>query len=136
MDRMQSVLEARKVSEALDMPWQLPRHATIVNWIVTDDRVAVSLEIFEVKETNREDKFTKKGIRLLNWTKNLSARNGWDYSIMTVWDEDFEPYSELKIGKIESPAEYIARREWEGMQYRVGTSHSPMDSASRVTEGY
>jgi hypothetical protein len=127
---------ARKVSEALGSAWNLPHHATINEVIIEAEKVTVNLTVFEVEETVREDRFKRKGMRLLEWTSSPDSLFGWKYQTITLWDESFVPYAEHKVGRIESVKEYMDRRKWEGEVYRPGSERSPMDSAYRVTLGH
>ena len=136
MDRRESLKVAREVTEALGLPFVLPAHATIVSYTISDEKVAVTLEIYKVAETKRELRFLKKGLRLMHWSPSEYAVFGWKYQSMTVWDDDFTPYTELLVGKVETPAEYHERRRWEADCYRVGSHRTPLDNAARVTEGY
>lgn len=136
MDRRESLLAAREVTQALGTAWVLPHHATITKLEITDESVTVVLDIYEVRETVRETRFIKHGVRLLNWTSSSDSYFGWKYTTMTAWDDDFKPFTEHKVGRIETPAEYMERRRWEGEVYRPGSDRSPMDSAYRVTLGH
>jgi hypothetical protein len=112
---------------------------------ITDESVLVVIETYRTHETAREIRYIAKGWRIMTWTRRASddidfdptcSLLDWTYDEMTSWEEDFTPFTEVKFGKSESLAEYTARRDWEGMQYRCGTRSDPMDSASRAAEGY
>jgi hypothetical protein len=138
MDRRESLLAARGVSKALGMPFVLPRYATIESVTIEDEKVGVVLTIFEVTETKRELRFRKRGTRLMHWTLDCTGEyeSGWKYDSLTFWHDDFTPYTELVLGRVETPKEYYERRVWEGNVYRPGSDKTPLDSAARVTEGY
>ena len=135
MDRRESILAAKQVSTALGMPWLLPANAFVKTFNITSNTVSVTLDVFKVEETTRESRFVGRGTRMLVWELDDTFANGWKYTCMTLWDDNFEPVAVNKIGRIESPAEYHARRDWEAMQYRVGNDKSPMDNAARTAEG-
>jgi hypothetical protein len=110
--------------------------------------VTVLTEFLDTHETAREVRYVRRGRRLQSWSERYDFTSDnelkagerfvglWKYREIVMWDDTFSPYTEHKIGRIETPEEYRARRRWEGDQYRVGSSRSPMDSAARVTEGF
>jgi hypothetical protein len=144
-------VQVREIASALGLPFELRANNTLVKYTISDETVTVLVTFVVTNETNREVRYMRRGNRLMQWKlttdgtgvgsklvfpdgKPVIAR--WKYTEVVLWDDAFEPYIENKIGRSETPAEYHARRRWEGEQYRVGSSRSPMDSASRVTEGY
>jgi hypothetical protein len=157
MDRRESLSALAEFTRETGIRIALPPHATVLNvniesWVAaTANKLSVTLDVYEVTETVRELRFVRHGKRMMIWTDvsdEVHADPTAEYDVkgvtgrfykcmsMTLWDDDFVPFIEHRVGKIETPAEYAARRRWEGEQYRVGTSRNPMDSASRVTEGY
>jgi hypothetical protein len=156
MDRSASLQVLKQFTSDTGLPITLPAHATVLNvntsdWLAgTSERFSVTLDVYEVAETVRELRFVKHGTRMMIWTEiydftdhtnapDVYARDGsmraYKCTSMTLWDDDFVPFTEHRVGRIETPAEYAARRKWEGEQYRVGSDKSPMDSAYRVTLG-
>lgn len=137
--------QVREIASALRLPFELRANNTLVNYTVSPQSVTVLVEFLVTNETAREVRFVRRGRRLMVWKarydfvnpvpSDATAIGSWEYREIVMWDDTFKPYVEHKIGRIESPAEYRARRAWEGDQYRVGSSRSPMDSAYRVTLG-
>lgn len=135
----------REIRDALGLPWELRANTTLVKYnIEPHTKISVLTEFLVTTETNREVRFTRRGKRLAVWEARWDFTEPrepgelfmWKYSEVVMWDDTFEPYTEHKIGRIETPEEYRARRIWEGEQYRVGSAKSPMDSAYRVTLGH
>lgn len=137
------------ITDALGLPFVLRPTDEILTYGITDDTVSVTLKIYSVRETAREIRYEKSGLRMMVWKLcydpadempgyRLTPDECWWFRSFTVWDdpEDFTPFTERRFGHSLTPDEYTERREWEGMQYRVGTAKTPMDSAGRVTEGY
>jgi hypothetical protein len=149
MDRRESLAALAEFSSATGIPMALPSSATVLNVNFTDWHegnspiVSVTLQVLEVKETVRETRYLRRGVKMMIWTCVTGEVNAydahydvisgwgdyWTFQSIVSWESDFTPYTEHKIGRIETPAEYAERRRWEGMQYRVGTSRSPMDNA-------
>lgn len=125
--------DLREISRAVNYQFRLSAHQELISYTITDDTVMVALIVHKWREGVSRDYLTHRGTRIMSWerdeTGNLSLT-----SSMTMWDEDFVPYSDHKIGRVETPAEYHARRDWEGMQHRVGTHKSPMDNAERSAD--
>jgi hypothetical protein len=133
----------------LGLPFVLRPTDEILTHSITDDTVTVTLKIYSVRETAREIRYEKSGLRMMVWKLafdpetetmpgyRLTPDECWWFKSMTVWDdpEDFTPWTEHRLGHVLTPEEYTERREWEGMQYRVGTAKTPMDSAGRVVDG-
>ena len=141
--------QVREIADALGLPFVLRANHTLRKYTVSPNVVTAVVDFITTTETAREVRYTRRGTRLMVWQatpdgkigrSDIVAESGdwmqWEYSDIVVWDDTFKPYTEIKFGRIETPAEYYARRRWEGDQYRVGSNHSPMDSAQRVAEGY
>ncbi len=136
----------RSIQRALNLPWELRANQTLLMYDIRPEAVTVLVEFLDVNETARETRYMRRGRRLSQWEARydftVERPEGeqwvglWKYTEVVMWDDTFKPYIEHKLGKIETPAEYYARRRWEGDQYRVGSHKSPMDSAQRVSEGY
>jgi hypothetical protein len=95
-----------------------------------DDAVQMMIDTYEVKVMVREDRYERKGVRLL---LIMSGPSGWYiHSDDTIWDDDFEPFVYEKIGRRLTAEEFQERREWEKMCYRPGTPKTPLDSYDRV----
>lgn len=128
--RMSDMHKYRLIADAIGRPF-IPRQGqTLVDFKITESRVVVRLEVLSFTESVRDIRFTKKATKLMTWTSSGS------YEEFVIEDDTFEPYTERRFGSVTSPAEYHEKREWEGMQYRVGSDASPMDSAYRSTLGY
>jgi hypothetical protein len=139
--------QVREIASVLDLPFELRANNTLISSNISDNAVTALIEFLVTNETAREVRYMRRGRRLMSWTRvvgdDLYADFGarqivdgrWEYREIVMWDDTFKPYVENKIGRIETPAEYHARRRWEGEQYRVGSNRSPMDSAHRVTLG-
>lgn len=142
-------VKVREIASALGLPFELRANNTLVKSNISPDAVTVLVEFLVTNETTREVRFMRRGRRLMVWEASPDGKVGrsglvaddgdwmqWKYSEIVMWDDTFKPYIEHKIGRIETPAEYRDRRRWEGDQYRVGSSRTPMDSAYRVTLGH
>lgn len=150
MDRRESLSALAEFTRDTGIRIALPPHATVLNvnldkWANgTDTRLSITLDVYEVTESVRELRFVRHGKRMMIWTDQttpvfhgepveapIKTEYGTYFSYMGIdlWDDDFVPFTEHRVGKIETPAEYRARRDWEAMQYRVGTPRSPMDNA-------
>lgn len=129
----QTASAVREIGSALKLPFRLQNHWTIQSYAIDTNVVTVTLTVYATRESVRETRFVKKGTRMMAWTR-ADETSRWQYQEFTVWDTDFVPFTQHQIGKIESPAEYRARRQWEGDVYRPGSDRSPMDSAARAVE--
>lgn len=127
-------LIARMVRNA-HVPFRLRPNMRINRVWIDDASVRVQVTVYDTTETAREIRFRRRGIRLMSWTGVRPNGTFEKYDEFTSWDDDFVPYVERRYGRTETPDERRARRDWEGMQYRVGTAKSPMDSAGRVLDG-
>lgn len=144
MDRNASMKVVAEIARETRLPVVLPPHATVLSvsiepWYeATSDTIMVTFDIYEVVETIRESRFVKHGMRIVSFTADETGHRGFTTKSITVWDddEDFSPFTINKIGRIETPQEYAARRDWEAMQYRVGTLNNPLDNADRTAEGH
>jgi hypothetical protein len=111
-------------------PWE-----TVRSFQITDKSIAVTIETYEVKILVREDRYERKGIRALMFDR--TADGGWKLSMdYTAWDDNFESYVYEKFGRRKTVDEFHAQREWEKLCHRPGTPSNPLDSYSRVLEGY
>lgn len=123
----------KQVATVLGRPYPIRPNRTILTVAVTDNSITVQSDVYETTEGVREIRFSRHGMRLEAWTRP-DAHSPWKYDCITAWDEDFTPFYERRVGHSQTLAEYRARREWEGMQYRVGTAKSPMDNADRSSD--
>lgn len=102
-----------------------------------DGVIMLAIETFDVKVLVREDRFLRKGKRMMVFNE---GPHGWYLDAdMTAWDIDptWEPYVfEKGARRRDTAEESTARREWEKMCYRPGNSTNPLDSYDRVLEGY
>ena len=126
--------DLRKISDALGSDFTLRAHQELVSYQIMDGMVMVALTVHRYTETVRETKLTHRGTRMITFTESTVIPGWWDRQEMTLWDEDFTPYALHQVGRIETPKEYRERRDWEAMQYRVGTSSNPMDNAERSSD--
>jgi hypothetical protein len=88
----------------------------------------VSIETYEVKVLVREDRYTRKGMRVLSFVNGKLADD------TTTWDDEFVPYVFEKMGRRKTADEMIEQREWEKMCHRPGNSRFPLDSYERVCD--
>jgi hypothetical protein len=121
----------RQVESAIGRKLVLRAIDTIVSTRLTDTMVAITVRVPTVVETRRETRYVGAVLRMMVWTR---TDGDWSYMKMEVKDDEFVPYVDNMMGRIESPAEYNARRNWEAMQYRVGNDLSPMDNAERSAD--
>ena len=133
---MESTLyqKLRDIADSIGTPFVLRQGETLIDHEITESKVSVWIQTHETTETTREVRFHKRGIKLCVWT--ALPHGGVKFDSFTAWDDDFQPFTEVRFGRGETHAEYTERRAWEGMQYRVGSRHNPMDSAQRASEGY
>lgn len=121
-------LLARLVRDA-HVPFVLRPNMRIDQVWIEPGSVRVSVTVYETTQTAREIRFRRRGSRLMAWTGVRPNGTFKKYDEFTVWDDDFTPYVERRFGRTETPEQTRERRDWEGMQYRVGTPKSPMDNA-------
>lgn len=126
--------DLRKISDALGSDFTLRAHQELISYQILDGMVLVALTVHRYTETVRETKLTHRGTRMIKFTESKDFPGIWEREESTMWDEDFTPYALHQVGRIETPAEYHARRRWEGMQYRVGSPSNPMDNAERSSD--
>lgn len=126
--------DLRQISDKLGFPFTLRPHQTMIRYSISDETIMVALTVHRYKESIRETKLTHRGTTMITFTASKITPGHWIREEMTVWDEDFTPYALHQVGRIETPAEYRDRREWEAMQYRVGSASNPMDNAERSSD--
>jgi len=127
-------IQIRDIADAIGEPFTLRQGESLIDHQITDSTVSVWVQTHQYVETSREIRYNKRGTRLTVWTLHANGRVTKDS--FTAWDDTFVPFIEARFGRGETHKEYTDRRAWEGMQYRVGSRHSPMDSAQRASEGY
>jgi len=94
----------------------------------------VAIETYEVKVLVREDRYLRKGTRVVIYKR---AGSRWFQETDSVsWDDDFQPYVYEKVGRRKTADELVAQREWETMCYRPGNSRTPLDSYDRVLDPF
>lgn len=131
------VAEQKKVDELYGQTGYrlfLEEWETIANTIVSDDLVMIAVNTYEVQVLVREDRYKRKGTRVLI-LKNSGTRWYLDDE-KHVWDDTFEPFVFEKIGRRKTAEEFEAQREWEKMCYRPGNAATPLDSYERVLDPF
>ena len=132
VNRAQALSE---LEEALGCAFPIRACDELISYGITDTLITVTVRVITVVDTVRETRYTGAVLRMQAWTRG-AADGRLAYQKFEVADDTFVPWTDHKLGKIETPVEYHDRRRWEGMQYRVGTESSPMDSAQRAAEGF
>lgn len=125
---------AQKVTGLTGQRIHLKEWERIAQFQVTDKTITVAIETYEVNVLVREDRYQRKGVRILMW-KITESGVVLDYD-GTSWLDDFEPFVYEKIGRRKTADEFTAQREFEKMCHRPGTPSHPLDSYSRVLEGF
>lgn len=118
---------------ALGRVIQLTPYQQVLGVNVTDSDISILLHVMRYSETAREVRFTKSGMRLRSWKKD--GKRWIEQEPLTIWDEEFVPYTEVRFGRHVSVDEYREQRQWEAETYRCGTGRTPMDSFNRTVEG-
>lgn len=117
-----------------DYQLRLRPHERLIKAFLGDDTVSVLIETYRVRELTRESRLEARGQKLIGYKREGGT---WLCQGQLIsWDDDFEPVVIAHFGKGYTPAEYRARRLWEGDCHRPGTDAQPMDSAARAAEGY
>lgn len=112
---------------------------TFIKVLESDECIMAMIETYEVKVLVREDRYTKKGIRILTFLprKGTNAVGSWYLEDDRVtWDDDFIPFTFEKVGRRKTADETIEQREWEKMCHRPGNSRNPLDSYERVLDPF
>lgn len=110
-------------------------YSSIDKLVVSDGVVKMRLTVHRYTVGVTRTRLTGRGTQLIVWTPDRDGTytdlfgGTWKVDSVTLWDDTFEPVEIHQIGRIETPAEYHARRRWEAQTYRVGTDKSPMDNA-------
>ena len=105
---------------------------TVRSFEVTETCVNLIIDTFDVQVTRREDRYKKKGYRLI---QIKAGPDGWHIAVdHTSWDDDFEPYVHVKYGTVRTADEEEEQREFEKMCYRPGSRRVQLDSYERVCD--
>lgn len=131
------VAEQKKVDELYGKTsYRLFLHEweSIDNIVYSDDLVLIAVSTYEVQVLVREDRYKRKGTRVLV-LKNTGSRWSLDDEKF-IWDTDFEPFTFEKIGRRKTAEEFEAQREWEKMCYRPGNAATPLDSYERTLDPF
>ena len=101
----------------------------VISVQVTDDKVLLAVECYEVTEYTFRWKVTKKGLRITGWEKIDAS---WKpIKPITSWDDDFEPYevaSQYSVPMTE--ARLTDKLEQASDCWRPGTDSHPLDGES------
>lgn len=126
MERVRTVTGTRRMRLR---DWESVQSATF-----GDNKVQLIINTFEVQELVREDRFNRKGWRMIEFTL---VNNVWRITFdQTSWDDDFEPYVYEKVGRRMTAEELIEKRDWEKLCHRPGNSKTPLDSYDRVLDPF
>lgn len=107
--------------------WDVIKHVEF-----KDDTVVVVLQTYQVKVLVREDRYEKRGVRMLAYKKSPNSSRWYVDFDETAWDDDFEPFVYEKIGRRKTAQELIEQREFEKLCHRPGTKRTPLDNFQRV----
>jgi len=129
------------IKQAIGRPVQLRPYESIVRVKVDPEEILLVLQVYDWTETAREVRFHKSGLRMRiwklkdgKWKEQFERDPDGKITTLTVWDDDFKPYTECKFGYSLSPQEYYDRLERERMTYRPGTFRTPLDSFERTVQ--
>jgi hypothetical protein len=117
------------LKRALMRPYKLLPYQKVLHLMVTDSMMMLVLEHYEYTETTREVRFHRRGTLAKTWV--IDAAGFWiekREDQMLVWDDDFNPYIEVRYGRGYTPEEWAEQMEWEANTHRPGSSRSPMDN--------
>lgn len=99
---------------------------------VDDASVNLVFETFHVREGKTRTVFLKQGVRLVSYSRETGEKIGE----MISWDEVKPNVQIANFGRVETPEETRARREWEADAYRVGSTKNPLDNAARTADQF
>lgn len=114
-------------------------HLHIKQWesidafLINESDGMIMLTTYQVKDLVRETRYTAKGLRVITLHKSGRWKITDDH---VLWDEEFEPWTFVKFGRIKTAAELEDEREWEKLCYRPGTKKTQLDSYERVCDPF
>lgn len=127
------VKQFRLIQQATQVRITLNQHESFINVVLNDDSAMIGIETFQVKELVREDRFEKKGMKIIFLKR---GPNGWYLDTeKVIWDDSFVPFVFEKKGRRKTLEEFTEQREWEKMCHRPGSARTPLDSYDRVLSG-
>lgn len=134
-------VDLRRLSAQIRRPVRIGMYESVLEIDVGDESATMKTECYDVRETHRELRIVRKGIRLYGWKKPegdfiaTQVRPWIPQGYVTVWDESFVPVIQHKQGKMYTFAEWREQVTFERDCYRPGASRFPIDSYQRVLEG-
>lgn len=138
---MQSQIQLRaQATRAIRQKLPMGFYDQVEKVLVSDDEVRILLTVFKWREMSREVRFTHRGKRVLQYkAHDVKGESGvviytrWVIKEdMTIWEEDFEGYSDDVRRRVLTPVEYHAKRNFEADCHRPGGGRFPMDSYDRT----
>jgi len=136
VEKLEDLTPAQKLAQirdAIGMPVYLRPYEKITQMCINDTGASITIDTYSYDEMKYEVRFTGHASRMRSWMK-LADGSFMELPPITIWDDDFQPFTERIRGHSISPEEYNDRRDWEAMTHRPGTSHTPLDSCSRTLE--
>lgn len=133
MEELSTAQQLLPIKLALGRPVYLRPYEQVLRVSVEPEKISLTIRTYQTSETEREVRFLKSGLRLKTWKlvdgkwveQFVLGDDGRKHSL-TLWDDDFEPISERRIGHSLTPDEYYDRIKREAETYRPGTSRYPL----------
>lgn len=129
---LESIKKAALIRGKTGIRLPIKEWESIDAFLIDETNGMVMLTTYEVKDLVRETRYLRKGVRVIQLHR---AEGRWKIvDDNTVWDDEFEPWTYVKFGRIKTDAEIEEQREWEKLCYRPGTKKTQLDSYERVCD--
>jgi hypothetical protein len=80
---------------------------------MTSDSIVVTIEKLRIRETARELSYVGRTLQMISFVKPAGT-DKWTFAQnIQCEDESYKPTTVIKYGRVETPAEYLARVGWE-----------------------